>query len=95
MLFPTIDKWAVVGEKGFVGFPGKGTAVYGALFGQVHGHPNFKNGAFIRTSYIIGRRGDHVVSFSGTKYYLGEPDPIYLEAFKVNKEMLMAKLPQL
>ena len=95
MTFPAINNWAIIGEKGFVGSPGKGTCVYGALFGQAHNHPRFKNGANIRTSYIIGRRGDRVVSFSGTEYYLGEPNPEYVDVFKVDKNAFMDKLPLL
>lgn len=47
------------------------------LAGNVYGHPRFKNGHPILSSEIIGYKDGVIITFSGSKYELGEVDPNY------------------
>jgi len=45
--------------------------------GNVHDNPKFTNGTYIHTSSIEGKRGNKIVTHSGSEYELGEPNPEY------------------
>lgn len=47
------------------------------LHGFVYGHLRFKDGSEITTSRIMGKRGNTVVTYSGSEYELGDVDPAY------------------
>lgn len=49
------------------------------LVGEVFDHPVFWNGKEIETSSIQQAEGKVVVTRTGTRYELGQPDPNYLD----------------
>ena len=51
------------------------------LVGVVYGHPELADGTFIRTSVIDKVEDGLVVTRSGTRYELMDPDPAYEAAF--------------
>lgn len=61
----------------------------GVLWGQVFGHPNYREGHSIRTSRVVGVNGDAVVTFSGSRYELGNPAPHYESAYPDCKAKLL------
>lgn len=50
-----------------------------AISGKVYGHPQFEPGERVVTSRIVKTEGRHVVTESGTTFFLGEIDPAYRE----------------
>jgi hypothetical protein len=59
------------------------------LGGEVYGNPNFKDGEIIRTSSIQSIEDGCVVTSSGSKYELGEPDEEYEAIYPGAKERLL------
>jgi hypothetical protein len=47
------------------------------LAGTVYGHPNFKDGSFITTSYVVDINDKEVTTASGSLYLLGTPSEDY------------------
>lgn len=46
------------------------------LHGVVYGHKRFYNGEKITTSLVVGKKGDLVITESGTLYSLGLPEDL-------------------
>lgn len=82
-----MENWAVI-EGGTELRP------YGfGLHGQVYGHERFPDGETVVTSQPAGVTEDRcVVTYSGTKYRLGEPNPEYLELYPDARERLLTSL---
>lgn len=49
------------------------------LSGECYNHPQFKDGTFVSTSYIVDVDKNVIKTYSGSIYELGEPDPEYLK----------------
>jgi hypothetical protein len=58
------------------------------LAGKVFGNPNFNDGEEIRTSPIVGKEGDKIVTKSGSVYELGEVLPDYEKQYPGARERL-------
>jgi hypothetical protein len=52
------------------------------LQGNVYNHPNFRDGDRVCTSSVVEVSARIVQTSSGSIYYLGEPNPKYLEYLK-------------
>lgn len=50
------------------------------------------DGMFVRTSEIIGKRGDKVVTRSGSEYTLSDVDPVYERQFPDARKRLFDQL---
>lgn len=85
-----ITNWSVTPENDAYGAPECCTM---HLQGNVHGHPRFYSGKFVRTSAIIGKKCGLVVTSSGSEYELGEPDPAYENQFPGARKRLLDSLP--
>ena len=82
-----INNWSIVGDT------------YSApelqrlcLKGEVYGHPRIEDGEMVKTSSIKGLDGEHIISYSGTKYQLGSVDPDYEKLYPGAKERLLKVL---
>lgn len=64
------------------------------LIGNTEGHPNWEDGHSIVTSGLRGRRGDLVVTGSGSLVELGEPREDYEKEYPGAKQRLMDSLPE-
>ena len=64
------------------------------LSGVVTGHPRHEDGKLVTTSSIksLNPLEGIIVTFSGTQYILGEPDPHYEAAFPGAKDRLLKSL---
>lgn len=62
------------------------------LSGEVYDSSKFKDGTSVTTSEVIGKDGDTVVTYSGSKYELGQPHPTYEEKFPNARERLFNTL---
>lgn len=84
-----IENWSYA--KGFdLCTPDK--EMQGCLWGQVFGHPNHYEGENIRTSRVVAIENGMVVTFSGSRYELGEPSPDYEKAFPNCKARLLGQI---
>lgn len=63
------------------------------LIGEVYGHPRFEEGHHISTSTIVGKRGEVILTRSGSEYELGEPHPDYEAAFPNAKQRALSSIP--
>lgn len=61
------------------------------LVGVVYGHPELEDGTFIRTSVIDKVENGLVVTRSGTRYELVDPDPAYEAAFPNAKARVLGQ----
>lgn len=66
---------------------------YQCLNGRVQNHPNHEAGKIVTTSPIKARRGQLVLTESGSIYELGEIRTEYEQQFPNAKERLLATLP--
>lgn len=87
-----VERWCVVSRMDY-GFqppdvPGK------CLQGLVMGHRLYADGKAITTSRVVHRKGDLVLTRSGSEYELGEPDPRYEAQYPNAKERLLESLEQ-
>ncbi len=62
------------------------------LTGNVYNHPKFKDGESVTTSPIDRLENDFIITYSGSKYELGEIDPQYEKLFPNAKERLFNSL---
>ncbi len=65
------------------------------LWGRISGHPKLKDGELIRTSRIIGKKGELIVTKSGLLYQLIKVRPDYGIKFTDPKGLLLKSLPEL
>lgn len=65
------------------------------ISGKIYGHPGFEDGHEIITSEIVGKKGNCVVTKSGSLYELDEPSPKYQEAFPDALKQLLDSLPEI
>ena len=66
-----------------------------SLHGCVFGHPRFEDGTPITTSPIISVDGaGHILTRSGSDYFLGKVDPLYERAFPEAQNRLLNSLRQ-
>lgn len=54
------------------------------LQGNVYGHPKHMDGKFVITSRIVKTNGRQVDTYSGSIYWLENPDPKYLSWLEDN-----------
>lgn len=64
------------------------------LQGVVYGHPIFKDGGYILTARIIGKRGELIKTRTGNFYELGEVDTEYELRYTNSKERLLNSLKE-
>lgn len=62
------------------------------LSGEIYNSTKFKDGTSVTTSEVIGKDGDMVVTYSGSKYELGQPHPTYEEKFPNARDRLLKSL---
>lgn len=62
------------------------------LHGVVRGHYRCADGKEVTTSTIVSRRGDRVVTKSGSEYELGPADPMYEALYPNARERMLANL---
>jgi hypothetical protein len=62
------------------------------LHGTVYNHPRFPDGEAIMTSSIMRKDGDIVITFSGTRYKLGDINPEYEQTFPGARERFLKSL---
>ena len=55
------------------------------IYGNVYGHPNFRNGEFVRTGTIVSYSEGNMVTVSGEEYVLKCEMPLYLEFVRAQK----------
>jgi len=85
-----IENWSVVDPE-----PDPYTAPEmrrSCLRGAVYNHPRFPDGEEIRTSSIMKKDEDIIITFSGTRYKLGYVDPLYEETFPGARERFLKSL---
>lgn len=87
-----LEDWNVLEDRLVGAFTGTPTLF---LHGKVFGSPNFEDGKEIRTSMLIGKEGEVVVTRSGSRYELGEPDEDILGIIADPKTELMNFLPMI
>jgi hypothetical protein len=87
-----IDRWGIIGSNDPYRAP---ELQQFSLRGDVYNHPNFFDGESARTSYIVGRRGQCVVTYSGSKYILGHPDEAYEKRFPNARERVLKNLNEI
>jgi len=61
------------------------------LCGVVTGHHRIADGHEVTTSPVLLRRGDRVVTKSGSEYELGQPERVYESVFPGARERLLIK----
>lgn len=64
------------------------------LQGNVIEHPDFEDDHHITTSRIVGKRGDCIVTRSGTIYELGNVDEKYEQLYPDAKRRLLSSLKE-
>lgn len=63
------------------------------LSGYIYGHPHFDDGArIICTSPIQSYDGIYIITRTGSRYLLGEVDPLYESEYPNAKERLIKNL---
>jgi hypothetical protein len=64
------------------------------LYGIVSNHPKHKDGTYVTTSHIVGYDYlyDAVITVSGSRYKLGEPNPGYEAQFPNAKQRFIDSL---
>lgn len=93
---PFLTNWSVVSihrsqqNSGFS--PPELSTPLPAITGIVAGHPSFNDGDKITTSTISNVIGEVVVTVSGSRYTLGDPDPNYELLFPKAKIRLANRL---
>lgn len=66
----------------------------GDIYKDAHPGQKFRDGSTITTSRIVGKKGDAVVTLSGSIYELGNPAPLYEEQFPNAKQRLLDSLEE-
>lgn len=78
-----LENWSVTMANPF-GAPETG----GSMHGKVYGHPRFDDGDKVTTSKIkdvdTSTGGHVVITHSGSRYLLGEPNPDYIKWLEEN-----------
>jgi hypothetical protein len=77
-----IENWSTVNLAGTPFSAPEPVTLY--LQGNIYGHPDHDDGNCVTTNYIISVDERIVTTASGTKYLLGEEDPIWLEWLEKN-----------
>ena len=62
------------------------------LQGNVYGHPRFRDGEFVISSRIVGIKENLILTYSGSTYELGEPDPDYEDEYPDAKSRVLNSL---
>src|SRR5256885_164786 len=68
-----VERWCVVSRMEYGFQPPDVVGI--CLQGVVMGHRLYADGKAITTSRVVHRKGDLVLTKSGSEYELGEPDP--------------------
>lgn len=89
-----LDNWSVVVGEEISPWVAP-ELVLGVLAGYATGHPDFPAKHPIHTSSVRGKRGELVITKSGTEYELGEVRKDYEEFFPNARARLFASLPEL
>lgn len=63
-----------------------------SLHGQVYNHPNFPAGHWILTSTVLSVEKERVVTKSGSRYMLGQPEAMYEALFPGARDRLLANV---
>ena len=63
------------------------------LAGEVYDRAGFEDGERVKTSAIVARNGDKVVTASGTEYELGDIEPGFAEKYPDARQHLLNQLP--
>lgn len=90
MIEPRLENWSFIVRSG-----DPYTApelISGQLAGNVYNHPRFKDGEPVVTSLVVKEENGKVVTYSGSRYELGEPNPAYEQQFPDAKNRLMKAL---
>ena len=66
-----------------------------SIQGEVYNHPRFRDGKSVITSTIVGKRGNKVITYSGSHYSLGEPAEMYEKTFPGAKKRTMDALKEM
>ena len=67
---------------------------FAVLKGKAFGHPRFPEGRRVITSKIIGKRGNNILTFSGSEYVLGAVDVDYAKQYPSAKQELLDSLKE-
>jgi len=76
---PKLEKWSVGAHPRDAWQPPENQPP--CLHGWLTGHPGHADGNEVTTSPIVGVEGELVITESGTRYELGEVDPVYEALF--------------
>ena len=87
-----LNNWAFVTTGGPYDAP---EMFVSRLNGDVTGHPNFPDGHNVTTSRVMGKRGELVVTRSGSLYELGTVLPEYERQVPNARERLFKVLPEI
>ena len=83
-----IENWAMVGLYPYA--PPEQQVF--CLEGELYGHPRVTDGHRTTTTEIVGVDGEVILTNSGSRYVLGEPDPPYEAMYPGAKERLIERL---
>lgn len=73
-----MDDWCITGADQFMVDP---TTPDSHLMGVATNHQVYADGTNVRSSQIQGKRGEHLVTYTGSEYELGEPMPKYVTLY--------------
>jgi hypothetical protein len=84
---PHLEKWVMLRMLG----PYQAIEqAYSILAGTVTGHSKFRDGTYVETSAMRQVDKDGVVTASGNRYTLGEPDPEYAARYPDARTRLLS-----
>lgn len=87
-----LDNWAVV-VRSFDPYRAPELQA-SSLHGNCRNHPRFADGSEVTTSDIVGKRGEYVLTKSGSVYELGTTDPNYEKLYPNAKHRLLTTLKE-
>ncbi len=89
---PKLENWSMVNRnENSYQAPEQGIP---ALSGEVYNHPRFEDGLIVTTSSIINKKGENVLTYSGSEYELGKVSEEYEKIYPDAKERLLNSLKE-
>lgn len=66
------------GNHGLV-LPNDFTKMKTRIYGNVYGHPNFEDGEFVQTGYVLQHNGSKIVTAVGEEFILQNKETVYMK----------------